>query len=71
MTKEPFKKHFKEMIDDYENVHIVDLLKDNKERESRLTKEYYKLFFESDYRLNEKLKFLHFDMHSFIKGDKY
>lgn len=47
MTKQPFRKHFKSMVDDYNEVHIIDLLKDEKERESRLTKMYYKLFYNS------------------------
>lgn len=50
MTKQPFKKHFTSMIQDYENVQIIDLLKDEKEREAKLTKEYYKLFYQSEFR---------------------
>lgn len=42
MTKEPFRLHFNEMIKDYSSIHIVDLLQDKRDREERLTKEYYK-----------------------------
>jgi len=47
MTVEPFTKHFKSMIADYKHVHCVDLLKDLREREDKLTQGYYKLFFDS------------------------
>ena len=48
MTKEPFRIHMNEIVEDYQNIHIVDLLQDKRDREVRLTKEYYKLFFDSD-----------------------
>ena len=48
MTKIAFNKHFNSMIQDFNKVHIIDLLQDEREREQKLTKEYYKLFFESD-----------------------
>jgi len=34
---------------------IVDLLKDEKGRETRLTKEYYTHFYQSENRINKKL----------------
>jgi hypothetical protein len=36
-----------------------------------LTKEYYKLFFDSSLKDSGHLKFLHFDFHRFCKGDKF
>ena len=71
MTKEPFRIHINEIVEDYQNIHIVDLLQDKRDREVRLTKEYYKLFFDSDLKKQEKLKFCHFDFHRFCKGDKF
>ena len=71
MTKEAFRKHFKAVTDDYGQVQIVDLLKDATKREERLTKEYYKQFYDSQYKAEGKLKFLHFDFHRFTKGDKF
>ena len=71
MTQGPFKTHFKEMIDDYHKVHIVDLLKDSTDREARLTKEYYKLFYDCEFRAEGTLSFLHFDFHRFTKGDQF
>mgnify|MGYP002630285255 CR=1 FL=1 len=71
MTKEPFRIHMKEIVEDYSNIHIVDLLQDKRDREVRLTKEYYKLFFDSDYKKSDKLKYCHFDFHRFCKGDKF
>jgi type VI protein secretion system component VasK len=71
MTKEPFRKHFHQMITDYSKVQIIDLLKDKTERETRLTKEYYKQFYDSDFKKDNTLKFLHFDFHRFCKGDKF
>ena len=59
------------MIKDYQEVQIIDLLQDKRQREERLTKEYYRLFFDSEFRRNDQLKFLHFDFHSFCKGDKF
>lgn len=59
------------MIDDYQEVHIIDLLKDEKEKESRLTKEYYKLFYQNQYKEEGKLMFTHFDFHRFCKGDDF
>ena len=59
------------MIDDYQNVQAVDLLKDENEREVRLTKTYYRLFYESDFRKQGTLKFLHFDFYRFTKGDHF
>ena len=47
------------------------MLKDEKGREQRLTKEYYTHFYQSEYRINQKLYFLHFDFHRFCKGDKF
>ena len=37
----------------------------------KLTKEYYKLFFESEFKTADQVKFLHFDFHGFVKGDKF
>ena len=59
------------MIKDYQEVQILDLLQDKKPREERLTKEYYKIFHESDFKQSNQLKFLHFDFHSFCKGDQF
>ena len=61
----------KEIVEDYDNIHIVDLLQDKRDRESRLTKAYYKLFFDSEYKKSENIKFCHFDFHRFCKGDKF
>ena len=36
-----------------------------------MTKEYYKLFFESKFKEQDQLRFLHFDFHRFVKGDKF
>jgi len=71
MTRGPFTKHFEEMVADYNKVHIVDLLKDLREREMKLTKEYYKLYYESKFKEEGKLDFLHFDFHRFAKGDNF
>ena len=71
MTKEPFRKHFSDMITDYQNVLIIDLLQDKRDREARLTKEYYKQFYDSEFKKDNTLKFLHFDFHRFCKGDKF
>ncbi len=59
------------MIKDYQKVKIISLLKDSSERESKLTQNYYKQFYECDFRSQDKLKFLNFDMHKFCKGDNY
>ena len=71
MTKSPFKKHFNEMHKDYGKVHIIDLLQDGRERENKLTKEYYKLYYESELKAAEQLKFLHFDFHRLCKGQNF
>jgi hypothetical protein len=71
MTKEPFRVHMQSMVDDYESIQIVDLLQDKRDREVRLTKEYYKLFFDCDLSKSGHLKFLHFDFHRFCKGDNF
>ena len=49
----------------------MDLLQDKRDREVRLTKEYYKLFFDSELKDKGHVKFLHFDFHRFCKGDKF
>ena len=71
MTKEAFRKHFSDVTSNYGTVHIIDLLKDATKREERLTKEYYKLFYDSEFRDKGSVKFLHFDFHRFTKGDKF
>lgn len=71
MSKPAFSEHFENMIKDYSQVQIVDLLQDDKEREARLTKEYYKLFYGSELKDKEKLHFLHFDFHRLCKGDDF
>jgi len=71
MTREAFQKHFQSMTDDYQFVQIIDLLKDKREREKKLTREYYRLFRESEFKQEGQLDFLHFDFASFVKGDKF
>ena len=71
MTKEAFRKHFNDVTSNYGTIHIIDLLKDSTKREERLTKEYYKLFYVSEFRDKGSVKFLHFDFHRFTKGDKF
>lgn len=71
MTKPAFTKHIESMLQDYSVVLAVDLLKDENERESRLTKEYYKQFFSSEFKEKEQLHFVHFDFHRLCKGDDF
>lgn len=71
MTKGPFNTHFEQMVSAYKKVSIIDLLQDKRDREVKLTKEYYKLFIDSDLKKKELLTFLHFDFHRFCKGDKF
>ena len=71
MTKGPFEKHIETMTNDYGVIHVVDLLQDLREREIRLTKEYYKLYLESPWKESGQLRFLHFDFHRFCKGDQF
>jgi hypothetical protein len=40
MTRKAFHKHFQELTNTYNNIFVVDLLSDSKEREIILTKEY-------------------------------
>lgn len=42
MTKKAFTKHLDHLESIYKQVYIIDLLSDSKEREIRLTKEYYR-----------------------------
>lgn len=71
MTKEPFRLHFQELVKDYTAIHVVDLLQDKRDREERLTKEYYKQYFDSQFKRDNVLFFLHFDFHRFCKGDRF
>jgi hypothetical protein len=71
MTRGPFKSHFKRLVEDYQRVLIIDLLKDKKGREERLTKEYFKLFFDSEFKKNDQLFFQHFDFHRFCQNDRF
>ena len=71
MTRPAFTKHFDEMISEYGKIHCVDLLKDLREREMKLTKEYYKLYHESKFKEDGLMDFLHFDFHRFSKGDNF
>ena len=70
LTKEPFRQHFISMIKDYQEVLIVDLLQDKKTKEDRLSKEFHKLFYDSEFRVKNTLKFLHFDILNFCKNDQ-
>lgn len=69
MTKKAFHKHFQDLIDTYNEVFVVDLLSDKKEREVILTKEYVRHIYESEFR--NRVKFFHFDFHRFCAGDNY
>lgn len=69
MTRKAFHKHFEDLIKNYGNIFIIDLLSDTKAREVILTKEYVRQVFESDYK--DQLKYIHFDFHRFCAGDKY
>ena len=69
MTKKAFNKHFEELFSTYQNVFVVDLLSDTKQREIILTKEYVRQVYESE--MKEKIKFLHFDFHHYCSGDRY
>ena len=40
LTSKSFQTHFRDLINDYKNVYIVDLLSDTKAREIVLTEEY-------------------------------
>mmetsp|Transcript_8698 Transcript_8698/g.14750 ORF Transcript_8698/g.14750 Transcript_8698/m.14750 type:complete len:95 (-) Transcript_8698:2128-2412(-) len=71
MTREPFKEHFSCLAEDYGKVMIIDLLQDKREREVKLTKEYYKQFYDCDLKKQGQLFFIHFDFHRFCKGDKF
>jgi len=68
-TRGPFTKHFEKMVSDYRQVCIVDLLSDGREKEVKLTKDYYELFVDSELKKDGNLKFLHFDFHRHAKGD--
>lgn len=69
ITKGPFTVHFEGMLKDYNEVYIIDLLRDEKEKEAKLWKEYQKLFNESALKEQEKLRFLHFDFKRLCKDN--
>ena len=69
MTKLAFHKHFEELFNLYNQIFVVDLLSDSKQREIILTKEYVRQIYESEFK--EKIKFMHFDFHHYCSGDRY
>lgn len=50
MTKRAFHKHFDELFQLYNQVYVVDLLSDTKQREIILTKEYVRQIYESQFK---------------------
>ena len=69
MTKKPFGIHFKNIIDSYGPVHIINLLRYNTAREVRITTEFVRQAYENPQK--DKIKFLNFDFHGFCGGDRY
>lgn len=70
MTKKPFHQHFKGIIDDYGGpINCINLLRYTTKREVRITTEYVRQVYESEFR--DQIKFLNFDFHGFCGGDNY
>ena len=62
--------HMKSILDDYGGpIHVINLLRYTTKREVRITTEFVRQVYESEFK--DQIKFLNFDFHGFCGGDNY
>ncbi|KAF9581676.1 inositol polyphosphate 5-phosphatase [Lunasporangiospora selenospora] len=65
------RRHFEELIQKYESVHILDLLGSKDSGEVTLTQEYRAQVLSIDQSIRKDLHMTCFDYHSYVKGGNY
>ena len=71
LTSSPFRMHMSDLIAEYKNIIIINLISKTKPEENRLTLELVNQLQNQSHLFKGNIKYIYYDFHEETKGDKF